>query len=201
VCRASGDVNGDRIVCVSDAVEIALWLIESPSVIDTQPLARNAALITEQSKAANKPAIADMHEILKHISGLESGVNAETAGTIGSCKCCCTVCLRPVEPNEIGGTYACICLGIGNVTRVGKVSMQDALEILKHLAKMDSMLSSCYLESIFDGYKCDNDDCRWHLSFNAALITPASKSAGKPAIADVLEILKHLAKMESMIKE
>jgi len=35
----------------------------------------------------------------------------------------------------------------------------------------------------------------WH----ASLITPASKTAGKPAVADALEILKWLAKMKSLL--
>ena len=61
--------------------------------------------------------------------------------------------------------------------------MGDALEILKYLAKMESVLSG------------GNGTRAW----SAALITPASKIAGRPAVADALEILKRLAKMDSIL--
>jgi len=63
------------------------------------------------------------------------------------------------------------------------VSIGDALEILKYLAKMDSLVNPAN-----------------ERSWNAALILPASKSAGKPVIGDALEILKKLAKMDSLVK-
>ena len=72
---------------------------------------------------------------------------------------------------------------LGDVDGKNGVNMLDALEILKNLAKMSSMLD--------EGEDSDN--------WLAALITPASKQSGKPAIRDVLEILKFIAKMDSLL--
>ena len=75
-----------------------------------------------------------------------------------------------------------VVVGSGDIDGNGTVAIADALEILKYLAKMNSMVSESN-----------------QAAFQAALITPASQAAGKPAIADVLEILKHLAKMTSLV--
>jgi len=37
-------------------------------------------------------------------------------------------------------------------------------------------------------------------AWNAALITPASKKENKPMIGDAMEILKKLARMDSLVK-
>lgn len=65
-----------------------------------------------------------------------------------------------------------------NTTTIG-----DAMEILKYLAKMPSVL----------------DTGVGSRTWNAALITNASKSNNKPAIGDAMEILKKLAKMKSLV--
>jgi hypothetical protein len=67
--------------------------------------------------------------------------------------------------------------GNGDVDGDGRITINDALEILKYLAKLDS--------------KIEHGNDAW----NAALIV--SKSS--PAIADALEILKYLAKLDSVI--
>ena len=63
-----------------------------------------------------------------------------------------------------------------------KVVIGDALEILKYIARMKSVVIETDLRA-----------------WNASLITPASKAAGKPAIGDALEILKHIAGMKSLV--
>ncbi|MCL2036531.1 MAG: glycoside hydrolase family 11 protein [Oscillospiraceae bacterium] len=65
---------------------------------------------------------------------------------------------------------------IGDVDGNGTIAIADALEILKFLAGMNSMLSD-------------------PVAYDNARITGGEK----PAIADVLEILKYLAKMNSML--
>ena len=72
---------------------------------------------------------------------------------------------------------------IGDVDGKNGVTMTDALEILKYLAKMHSAL----------------DDGIGSSAWNAALITVKSRNDNKPAIADALEILKKLAKMDNEI--
>ena len=71
---------------------------------------------------------------------------------------------------------------LGDTDGNGRVTIADALELLKHLAGMSSLVSQ------------DNPEL-WVNS----LITPASQAANKPAIADVLEILKYLARMSSLV--
>jgi len=66
------------------------------------------------------------------------------------------------------------------------VSLNDAIEILKHLAKMPSVLTLGSQES-------------QQRAMNAALITAASKKSGEPGLGDVLEILKRMANMNSMV--
>jgi len=63
-----------------------------------------------------------------------------------------------------------------------KAGIGDALEVLKFLAGMTSVIKP-------------NTP-----AMQAALITPASIKAGKPGIADALEILKYLAGMSSLVK-
>jgi len=63
--------------------------------------------------------------------------------------------------------------------------MGDALEILKYLAKMESVL----------------DAGPGSREWNASLILPNSKTNDKPVMGDVLEILKKLAKMDNIIDE
>jgi len=63
-----------------------------------------------------------------------------------------------------------------------EVTINDALEILKYIAGMESLVSR-------------ENQREWY----AALITQASQKANNPAITDVLEILKYLAKMDSLI--
>jgi hypothetical protein len=66
---------------------------------------------------------------------------------------------------------------LGQVRGEGKVSINDALEVLKHLAGIDSVIDNC------------------EIALMASLIV----SEGKPTIADVLEILKHLAGIPNKI--
>jgi hypothetical protein len=61
---------------------------------------------------------------------------------------------------------------LGHVTGGDKITITDALEVLKHLAGISTLTGN---------------------SFEAALITPQSQSARRISIGDVLEILKHLA--------
>jgi Ca2+-binding EF-hand superfamily protein len=67
---------------------------------------------------------------------------------------------------------------LGDVDGDGRITISDALEILKHLAKLDSAITA------------DNHD----FSRNAASIT-----ADNPTISCALEILKHLAKLNSVL--
>ncbi|MCL2036679.1 MAG: hypothetical protein FWG83_04745 [Oscillospiraceae bacterium] len=70
----------------------------------------------------------------------------------------------------------------GDANGDGTVTIADALEILKYLAKMNSTITP-------------KDSSNW----NNAIITLASYDKGEPGIADVLEILKKLAKMTNEI--
>jgi len=72
----------------------------------------------------------------------------------------------------------------GDITDTGTVTITDALEILKFLAGLTSLV-----------HETENP-----AAWEAALITPESKEARRPAIIDVLEILKHLAGLPSMIE-
>ena len=71
--------------------------------------------------------------------------------------------------------------GIGYIRGGSNIEIGDALEILKYLANMKSLI-------------VPNSN-----AWKAALITPASKKAGKPAIGDALEIFKYLANMKNLI--
>jgi len=62
---------------------------------------------------------------------------------------------------------------------VNRIRIDDAIEIFKYLADMDSVIKK-------------RDD-----SLRASLITIESRFAYKPSIADALEILKYLAGMNS----
>ncbi|MCL2037235.1 MAG: leucine-rich repeat protein [Oscillospiraceae bacterium] len=106
-------------------------------------------------------------------------VNCETCQDSGEhCSDCCEI-----EDCKICNPPTCDCCipefagKPGHVLGGNKVTIGDALEILKYLAKMTSKINSC-----------EN-------SFNAALII----SKEKPAIGDVLEILKKLAGMLNRI--
>jgi len=66
-----------------------------------------------------------------------------------------------------------------------KVAIGDALEVLKFLAGMKGPIK--------DGGKNSR-------AYQASLITPACKKAGKPTIGAALEILKKLAGMKSLVK-
>jgi hypothetical protein len=67
------------------------------------------------------------------------------------------------------------------VTSGEKITIFDALEILKFLAGMSSIIEE------------------GTVAWEAALITSASQSARVPTIFDALEILKYLAGMENVI--
>jgi hypothetical protein len=73
--------------------------------------------------------------------------------------------------------FNCVCGYVpsvrrGHVTGGDKIGINDALEVLKHLAGITTLTGN---------------------AFEAALITPQSQSSRKISIGDVLEILKHLA--------
>jgi len=72
---------------------------------------------------------------------------------------------------------------LGDVDDNGIVTIMDALEILKFLAGLTSLVDEGgrYLEN--------------------SLITPESREARKPSIMDALEILKHLASLPSLIDD
>jgi len=65
-----------------------------------------------------------------------------------------------------------------------RVTIGDAMEILKYLARMDNVISKNGVGS---------------REWNSALITPTSQKANKPAIGDAMEVLKKLAKMDSLL--
>jgi hypothetical protein len=68
---------------------------------------------------------------------------------------------------------------LGHILDNDKIGIQDVLELLKFLARIDNNIIT----------KEGENSRAW----NAALITPQSQSANKPGISDALEILKHLA--------
>jgi hypothetical protein len=63
----------------------------------------------------------------------------------------------------------------------GEVSIADALEMLKHLAGIDSIIKP--------------GNAAWF----TAMITESSQEAGRVGIGDVLEVLKKLAGIESKL--
>jgi len=105
-------------------------------------------------------------------------------GRVRDCNDCTHKEQEITKATGFGGEGLCITCGVdsrklGDITGTGKVEIGDALEILKYLAGMNSMV-------------VESNACRWE----AARIT---KNA-KPQIGDALEILKFLAGMTSMIK-
>jgi hypothetical protein len=81
---------------------------------------------------------------------------------------------QTTAPATTGGTPA---QRLGDVDDNGRITINDALEILKFLAKLDSVISP------------------GNAAFQAALIA----STATPNINDALEILKHLAKLDSRL--
>jgi hypothetical protein len=67
-CALMGRILGNYEVKVGDAVEILKFVVELDSVIDNNPTAWSAALVT----GGDKPTIADAVEILKYVVGLPS---------------------------------------------------------------------------------------------------------------------------------
>jgi Leucine-rich repeat (LRR) protein len=63
---------------------------------------------------------------------------------------------------------------LGQILQAGKISIFDALEILKYIVGIDNVIEK-------------SED-----ALNASLITQRSRAKGKPAIFDALEILKHI---------
>jgi spermidine synthase len=86
---------------------------------------------------------------------------------------------------------------VGKILGGEKVSINDALEILRHLAKLDSAITKG-TEVEIDGevVEVDKDYC-----FNAALITEDSKENEKVSINDALEIRRYLAKLDGILKD
>jgi hypothetical protein len=62
-----GDVNGDGVIDVLDAIEILRFALDLPSVLDDCPIARKAALVVSD----DEPGVADAIAILRHVVGLE----------------------------------------------------------------------------------------------------------------------------------
>jgi hypothetical protein len=74
----------------------------------------------------------------------------------------------------------------GDVTGTGRVSITDAVEILRHLAGMTSIL--------------DNDPLAWEAGANNEAFNAARITGGEfPVISDAVEILRYLAGMTTMI--
>ena len=90
------------------------------------------------------------------------------------CECCakCSYC----RSNQIA------IWGSGRIAANPQISSLDALEILKSIVGLESMVD------------CGN-------ARPAALITEASQQKGSPSAADALEILKYLVKLPSMVVE
>ncbi|MCL2037316.1 MAG: dockerin type I domain-containing protein [Oscillospiraceae bacterium] len=73
--RETGDVDGDGVVAINDALEILKYLAGMSSKIETSDFAFNAAKIT----GGETPAIADVLEILKHLAGMTSVLNYQVS--------------------------------------------------------------------------------------------------------------------------
>ena len=77
---------------------------------------------------------------------------------------------------------------LGDVDGSKKIDINDALEVLKYLARLTSILWNLETEEI-------KNVCAW----NAALIDYRSKINGLVTIDDALEILKKLALLSNQI--
>jgi hypothetical protein len=70
--RMRGDVNGDGVVNISDAIEILRFLAGMSNIIDSNEQAFNAARILGRSY----PEIGDVIEILRYLAGMNNAIAA-----------------------------------------------------------------------------------------------------------------------------
>jgi hypothetical protein len=108
------------------------------------------------------------------------------------CDCDCEDCnpcegCGTVTNCELCDKTPCECPATGFVTGGTSITVFDALEILKLLAGMDTVI------------KTGNNNVTAAQANQAALITPASQTRGTPDIFDALEILKMLANMPNLL--
>ena len=92
------------------------------------------------------------------------------------------VCERCEDCNELD----CVCNNgfvLGDVDGKDGIKVNDALEILKFIVGMDSIIK------------------REARALNAALITPAAVINRRPAVADALEILKYIVGMNGILRQ
>jgi hypothetical protein len=84
-----------------------------------------------------------------------------------------------IRGNEITQIYSRTGHVLGNTT----INIGDALEILKYLAKLDTVLCPVTNNALFEAAKIVNPD------------------SAVPTISDALEILKYLAKIDNVLEE
>ncbi|MCL1866423.1 MAG: hypothetical protein FWF82_03330 [Oscillospiraceae bacterium] len=127
----------------------------------------------------------DSIPMLSHEMTSWSVASRATCSKGGSRSCECKGCGRKEEettdPTGFGGSGVCFDCGVnsrklGDIDGDGNVDINDALNILKYLAKLDCAVSE--------------NDC----NYSSALIT-----SDIPTINDALEILKKLAKLPNKI--
>jgi len=85
--------------------------------------------------------------------------------------------LQP-EKCEACNREECACRHVGDVDGSGRIDLIDAIEILKYLSGMESVLN-----------RGDKQD----VALAASLIVSISRIEGKPHLVDVIEILKIVA--------
>jgi len=96
-----------------------------------------------------------------------------------------TTTTTPPTTTTVTTTTTTVTQRVGDINDDGDVTITDALEILKYLAGLTSLVN-----------EADNPE-----GYNAALITTASREAKKPSIHDALEILKYLAGLPTLVPE
>jgi len=69
-----GDVDGNGVVNINDALEILKFLAGISNLVDDDEIARQRSQILPASKDAKKPQIGDALEILKFLAGLPSEI-------------------------------------------------------------------------------------------------------------------------------
>jgi hypothetical protein len=77
--RMKGDVTGTGKVSITDAVEILRHLAGMSSILDNDPLAREAAKIV----STDKPQINDVVEILRYLAGMDNAIKPNNNLTKG----------------------------------------------------------------------------------------------------------------------
>jgi hypothetical protein len=184
---SSGDVNGDGIICMNDATEILSWLSGSQkSILFDDPRAWDAALILSDEA----PTINDAIAIVSYAVGIPNAIGVNLGG---HCDCCCEQCNYVFEDKwGIGNvpwtvnSMICRCFK-GDVNGDGVVNIHDALEILKYVSGVDTLIRA----------RNDNDNPSIWLN---AQVTANSRETDEITVFDAIEILKYIAGMDSELK-